>query len=324
MTQARYLVTGGAGFIGSSIAETLRKNGERVRVIDDFSTGHRHNLEGLDVELFEGDVCDLDLLKKAMTGVEVVFHQAARASVPRSVEFPLQSDRANTHGSLSVLEIARQSGVKRVVYAGSSSAYGDTPTLPKREDMTPQPLSPYAVAKLAAEHYCTVYAHLHGLETLTTRYFNVFGARQDPNGAYAAVIPKWIASALAGEALVINGDGKQTRDFCYIDNVVHANLLAATTSKKLKGEVVNISCGERITLLELADAIAAESGKDCKRVHGPPRVGDVRDSLGDISRAKDVIGYEPKVLWREGLKRTIEAHQARPQQAKAAAKGKAT
>jgi UDP-glucose 4-epimerase len=227
------------------------------------------------------------------------------------VEFPLQSDRSNVHGSLSVLEIARQSGVKRVVYAGSSSAYGDTPTLPKREDMTPQPLSPYAVAKLAAEHYCAVYALLHGLETLTTRYFNVFGARQDPNGAYAAVIPKWIAAALAGEPLVVNGDGKQTRDFCYIDNVVHANLLAATTSKTLRGEVVNISCGERISLLELADAIAAESGKDVKRTHGPPRAGDVRDSLGDISRAKEVIGYEPKVLWRDGLKRTIAALQAK-------------
>lgn len=307
-SKVRFLVTGGAGFIGSSIAETLRAQGEGVRVVDDFSTGHRHNLEGLGVELFEGDICDVDLLKRAMAGVEVVFHQAARASVPRSVEFPLQSDRANTHGTLTVLEVARQSGVRRVIYAGSSSAYGDTPTLPKREDMTPTPLSPYAVAKLAGEHYATVYAYLHGLETLTTRYFNVFGPRQDPNGAYAAVIPKWIASALAGEPLLVNGDGGQTRDFCFIDNVVGANLLAATTSRELKGEVVNISCAERISLLELADAIAAECGKECKRVHGPPRAGDVRDSLGDITRAREVIGYEPKVLWRDGLKRTIAAH----------------
>ena len=310
-SRVRYLVTGGAGFIGSSIAEALRAQGERCRIVDDFSTGHRHNLENLDAELFEGDVCDAALLEKAMAGVEVVFHEAARASVPRSVEFPLQSDRANTHGTLTVLETARRCGVKRVVYAGSSSAYGDTPTLPKREDMTPKPLSPYAVAKLAGEHYVSVYAHLHGLETLTTRYFNVFGPRQDPNGAYAAVIPKWIHAALAGEALVVNGDGGQTRDFCFIDNVVHANLLGATTARKLAGEVVNVSCGERISLLQLADAIAEESGKPVQRTFGPERAGDVRDSLGDISRARALLGYEPKVLWRDGLRRTIAALQAR-------------
>jgi UDP-glucose 4-epimerase len=306
-TRPRFLVTGGSGFIGSNIAAALLGRGERVRVVDDFSTGRRQNLVGLDVELIEGSILDPQVMKRAAEGVEVIFHQAALASVPRSVERPLESDRANTHGTLCVLEAARANGVRRVIYAGSSSVYGDAPTLPKREDMTPNPLSPYAVAKLAGEHYVSVYGRIHGLETLTIRYFNVFGPRQDPNGAYAAVIPRWCIAALKNEGIQINGDGGQTRDFSYIDNNVHANLLAATTDKKLSGQVVNVSCGERISLLELADAIAQEVGHPVPRVHGPARTGDVRDSLADITAAGELLGYTPQVRWREGLGRTVAA-----------------
>ncbi|MEO7092887.1 MAG: NAD-dependent epimerase/dehydratase family protein, partial [Polyangiales bacterium] len=275
----RYLVTGGGGFIGSSIAEALLARGDRVRVLDDFSTGRRSNLEKLDVELVEGDLCDADTLARAMKGIEVVFHEAARASVPRSIAHPLAANMVNAHGTLMVLEAARAAGVRRVIYAGTSSAYGDTPTLPKREDMTPMPLSPYAVSKLAGEQYVAVYSRLHGLDGLTTRYFNVFGPRQDPNGAYAAVIPRWIASALAGEPLQVHGDGAQTRDFSYIDNVVHANLLAADCPKPLGGAVVNIACNDRISLLQLAESISAEVGRKVQLVHGPSRPGDVKDSL---------------------------------------------
>ncbi len=303
---AKYLVTGGAGFIGSNIAEALCRAGERVRVVDNFATGHRANLEGLDVELFEGSITDGELMARAAAGVEVIFHEAALPSVPRSIERPLDSDHVNVHGTLTVLEAARHAGVRRVLYAGSSSAYGDTPTLPKREDMTPRPLSPYAVAKHTGELYLTVYARLHGIETLSFRYFNVFGRRQDPNGAYAAVIPRWITAALRGEPITINGDGGQTRDFCHIENVVSGNLLAANTSAKLAGEVVNISCAERISLLQLADAIEEMVGKKVERRHGPPRGGDVRDSLADITRIRGLIGYEPLVRWREGLERTVE------------------
>lgn len=301
----RYLVTGGAGFIGSNITEALCRAGERVRVIDNFATGHRANLEGLDVELFEGSITDVELVARAVAGVEVIFHEAALPSVPRSIQRPLDSDHVNVHGTLTVLEAARSAGVRRVLYAGSSSAYGDTPTLPKREDMTPRPLSPYAVAKHTGELYLAVYARLHGLETLSFRYFNVFGRRQDPNGAYAAVIPRWITAALRGEPIVINGDGSQTRDFSHIDNVVRGNLLAANTDAKLTGEVVNISCGERISLLELADAIEQLVGKRVERQHGPPRPGDVRDSLADISRVHALLGYEPVVRWRQGLEQTV-------------------
>ncbi len=303
---ARYLVTGGAGFIGSNIAEALCRAGERVRVIDDFATGHRSNLEGLDVELIEGSITNGELMARAASGVEVIFHEAALPSVPRSIERPLDSDHVNVHGTLTVLEAARHAGVRRVLYAGSSSAYGDTPTLPKREDMTPRPLSPYAVAKHTGELYLAVYARLHGLETLSFRYFNVFGRRQDPNGAYAAVIPRWITAAIRGEPITINGDGGQTRDFCHIENVVSGNLLAANTSAKLAGEVVNISCGERISLLQLADAIEEIVGKKIERRHGPPRSGDVRDSLADITRIRALLEYQPLVRWREGLERTVK------------------
>ncbi len=303
---ARYLVTGGAGFIGSSIAAALVAAGERVRVVDNFATGHRHNLEGLDVELFEGSITDGELMARAAAGVEVIFHEAALPSVPRSIQHPLDSDRVNVHGTLTVLEAARHAGVRRVLYAGSSSAYGDTPTLPKREEMTPRPLSPYAVAKHTGELYLSVYARLHGLETLSFRYFNVFGPRQDPKGAYAAVIPRWIVAGLQGQEITINGDGGQTRDFCFIDNVVHGNLLAASTTRRLAGEVVNISCAERISLLQLADAMGELIGRRIERRHGPAREGDVRDSLADITKIGEILGYQPKVRWREGLATTVD------------------
>jgi UDP-glucose 4-epimerase len=307
MSKARYLVTGGGGFIGSHIAEGLLARGEKVRVIDDFSTGRRQNLRGLDVELVEGSITDPEALARAVAGVEVIFHEAALPSVPRSIQKPLESDRVNVHGTLMLLEAARSAGVRRLMFAGSSSAYGDTQVSPKHEGLPNNPLSPYAVTKVAGEHYLRVYAQLHGLETLTIRYFNVFGPRQDPAGAYAAVIPLWIEAALTGKPLTINGDGLQTRDFGYIENVVHANLLAATTSTKLQGEIVNVSCGESISLVQLADAIAEEVGGDVKRIHGPARAGDVRDSLADISRAHALLGYEPQVRWREGLARTVAA-----------------
>jgi UDP-glucose 4-epimerase len=310
MSNPRFLVTGGGGFIGSHIAEALLARGEKVRVLDNFATGRRSNLLGLDVELIEGSVTDEAALARAVAGVEVVFHEAALPSVPRSIEAPLDSDRVNVHGTLMVLEAARKAGVRRLMFAGSSSAYGNTTVSPKREDLPNNPLSPYAVAKVAGEHYLKDYAQLHGLETLTIRYFNVFGPRQDPNGAYAAVIPRWIEAALDKKPIHIHGDGGQTRDFGYIQNVVHANLLAATTSRKLSGEIVNVSCGESVSLLQLADAIAEEVGGNVERVHGPSRAGDVRDSLADISRARELIGYEPQVFWREGLKRTVASLRA--------------
>ncbi len=310
MSSPRFLVTGGGGFIGSHIAEALLARGEKVRVLDDFSTGRRQNLRRLDVELIEGSVTDELALARAMKGVEVVFHEAALPSVPRSIERPLDSDSVNVHGTLMVLEAARAAGVRRLMFAGSSSAYGNTQVSPKHEALPTVPLSPYAVAKVASEHYVRIYAELHGLETLTLRYFNVFGPRQDPNGAYAAVIPRWIEAALTGRPLTIHGDGLQTRDFGYVANVVHANLLAATTPRKLSGEIVNVSCGESVSLLELADAIAEEAGGNVERVHGPARAGDVRDSLADIRRAHELLGYEPQVHWREGLRRTVEALRA--------------
>jgi UDP-glucose 4-epimerase len=307
----RYLVTGGGGFVGSNITEALLATGERVRVLDDFSTGRRSNLEGLDVELVEGSITDREVVAGAMRGIEVVFHEAALPSVPRSVERPRETDRVNVAGTLEILEAAKGAGVRRVLFAGSSSAYGDTDVLPKREDLPTRPRSPYAVSKVAGELYLAAYAALHGLETLSFRYFNVFGPRQDPNGAYAAVIPRWIAAALSGAPITIHGDGRQTRDFCHVDNVVRGNLLAATTARRLAGEVVNISCGEQTSLLELVDAIGllanGPGGRPLERVHGPPRAGDVRDSLADITKIRELLGYEPIVRFREGLSRTFEA-----------------
>ncbi|MBX3197166.1 MAG: SDR family oxidoreductase [Labilithrix sp.] len=307
-----YLVTGGAGFIGSSIAEKLLASGERVRILDDFSTGRRSNVEGLkgEVEIVEGSIVDAALVERAMKGVEVVFHEAAIPSVARSVDEPQVSMLANVQGTTVVLDAARHAKVRRLVFAASSSAYGDTPTLPKVETMTPAPLSPYAISKLTGEQLLTVFSSLYGIETLSLRYFNVFGPRQDPNSQYAAVIPNFIKAAMAKTRPTVFGDGEQTRDFCFIDNTVNANLLAAGTKNKLTGQVVNIACGERISLNTLLEHISAESGHKLDAIYEPTRAGDVRDSLASIDAARDLIGYEPTVDVRSGLKKTYAAFKA--------------
>jgi nucleoside-diphosphate-sugar epimerase len=306
---AWHLVTGGAGFIGSSIAEALLAKGEGVRVLDDFSSGRRENLENLSgrIELIEGSILDAETVARAARGVDVVFHEAAIPSVVRSVENPRPSMEVGVQGTTVVLDVARHAGVRRVVFAASSAAYGDTPTLPKVETMEPRPLSPYAVSKLTAEHLMRVFANLYGLETLSLRYFNVFGPRQDPKSEYAAVIPKFVTAALRGERPQVFGDGEHTRDFCYIDNAVSANLLAASTARKLRGEVVNVACGERTSLNRLLSLIGELVGKSVEPHYGPARAGDVRDSLADIRVARELLGYEPRVDVREGLQRTIQA-----------------
>ncbi len=309
---ATFLVTGGAGFIGSSIAETLLAKGERVRILDDFSTGRRSNVEALkgNLELIEGTIVDPQTVAKAMAGVEVVFHEAAIPSVVRSVENPQASMLANVQGTTVVLDAARNAKVRRLVFAASSSAYGDTPTLPKVETMTPAPLSPYAISKLTGEHLLKVFSKLYGIETLSLRYFNVFGPRQDPTSHYAAVIPNFITAALKRTRPTVFGDGEQTRDFCFIENTVDANLLAASTSNKLSGEAVNIACGDRISLNQLLSHISEESGFRLDPQYVAPRAGDVRDSLASIDAARALIGYEPKVRAREGLRRTFAAFKA--------------
>lgn len=306
---ALYLVTGGAGFIGSSIAEALLAKGERVRILDDFSTGRRSNLETLkgSIEVIEGTIVDPATVKKAMEGVEVVFHEAALASVARSVENPPLSMLANVQGTTVVLDAARHAKVRRLVFAASSSAYGDTPTLPKIETMTPAPLSPYAISKLTCEYLLANFSALYGIETLNLRYFNVFGPRQDPNSQYAAVIPNFIKAALNKTRPVIFGDGEQTRDFCFIENTVEANLLGASTPNKLTGQVINIACGERISLNQLLKHIGEEAGTTIEPIYEPGRQGDVRDSLASIEAAKKLIGYEPKVKAREGIAKTFAA-----------------
>lgn len=306
---AIHLVTGGAGFIGSSIAERLLQSGETVRVIDDFSTGRAQNLASMRgrIEVVTGSICDAAVVAEAMGGVEIVFHQAAIPSVARSVKNPAPSMMANVQGTTVVLEEARHAGVRRLIFASSSSAYGDTPTLPKVETMPAHPLSPYAVSKLTGELLLRVSAELHGLETLSLRYFNVFGPRQDPKSQYAAVIPAFVAAALAGRRPFVFGDGEQTRDFCYVDNVVDANMLAAAAPKRLTGEVLNVACAERTSLNDLLRMIEDETGTRLTPEHGSPRAGDVRDSLADIGAARSLLGYEPKVRIREGLRRTIDA-----------------
>lgn len=303
---ALYLVTGGAGFIGSNIVEELVARGERVRVLDNFSTGRRDNLAPfLDrIELVVGDLSDLATARRAMEGVEYVLHQAALPSVQRSVDDPLASHAANVTGTLNVLVAAREAGVRRVVYAASSSSYGDTPTLPKREDMLPQPKSPYAVSKLAGEHYCRAFTEVYGLETVALRYFNVFGPRQNHASQYAAVVPLFITAMLRGESPVIYGDGLQSRDFTYVANVVQANLLAAT-APGAAGRVFNVACGTRYTLLDLVAALNDILGARIAPVHAAPRPGDVRHSLADISAAQETLGYRVEVDFLEGLRRTV-------------------
>lgn len=304
----RYLVTGGAGFIGSNLVERLLQNGEQVRVIDNLATGKIENLEPfLDkIEFVQGDLRYLNSVMEAMKDVDYVLHQAALPSVPRSIETPLESNDVNTNGTLHILYAAKESGVKRVVYAASSSAYGESPTLPKTETMQTSPLSPYAVNKLAGEYNCKAFYNVYGLETVAIRYFNIYGPRQDPNSYYSAVIPRFIKALLTGKKPVIFGDGEQSRDFTYIENVLSANLLACKAPKKACGKVMNIACGERITLNKLASELKKLLNVDIDPIHGKPRPGDIKDSLADVSLAKELIGYEPKVLVEEGLKRTVE------------------
>jgi len=308
-----FLVTGGAGFIGSTLAEALLAAGETVHILDDFSSGRRQNVESLrgKLDVIEGSITDEAAVRRAMEGVEVVFHEAAIPSVPRSIESPQASMFANVQGTTVVLDVARQVGVRRLIYAASSSAYGDTPTLPKIETMPTMPKSPYAISKLVGEQMLSVWASLYGLETLSLRYFNVFGPRQDPKSQYAAVIPNFVTAALGATKPIVFGDGEQTRDFCYVENVVRANMLAATTPNKLTGQVVNIACGERISLNQLLAMIAEETGTKLEAEYRPSRRGDVRDSLAAIDAARELIGYEPTVRVREGLRRTIAAFRAR-------------
>jgi nucleoside-diphosphate-sugar epimerase len=303
-----YLVTGGAGFIGSHIAAALAASGARVRVIDDLSTGYAENLEeiGGRVEFVRGSLLDAEALRRALDGVEVVFHEAAIPSVPRSVEDPAETHRACAEATFALLLAARAAGVRRLVYAASSSCYGDQPTLPKVEDMRPDPLSPYAAAKLVGEYYCQVWARTYGFETVSLRYFNVFGPRQDPGSQYSGVISRFIDALMSGRAPVIYGDGEQSRDFTYVSNVVDANLLAAETARGV-GEVVNVANGERTTLNGLLGTLKRVTGKtDVEAEYREPRVGDVRHSLADITRARELLGYEPKVGLEEGLRETIE------------------
>jgi nucleoside-diphosphate-sugar epimerase len=309
---ATYLVTGGAGFIGSSLAERLLQQGETVRILDDFSSGKRANVESLRgrLELIEGSVADAETVARCVRGVDVVFHEAAIPSVSRSLEDPGRTMLANVQGTTVLLEAARRADVRRLIFAASSSAYGDTPVLPKVETMAPQPLSPYAVSKATGEQLLRVFASLYPIETLSLRYFNVFGPRQDPTSHYAAVVPKFITAALRKEPATIYGDGEQTRDFCFIDNVVSANLLAAGTRKKLAGEVVNIACGEHVSLNRLWAMVGQATGFAARPRYEPRRPGDVRDSLADIRAAAELIGYEPNVKLAEGLARTVPALRA--------------
>jgi UDP-glucose 4-epimerase len=303
---ALYLVTGGAGFIGSHLAEELLRRGEQVRVLDNFSTGKRGNLTGLGYpfELIEGDLRSYHTVLQAVQGVDCVFHQGALPSVPRSINDPITTDQVNAGGTLNLLDAARGAGVRRLVYASSSSVYGANPQVPKREDMTPQPISPYAVSKLSGEHYCQVFARTYGLETVCLRYFNVFGPRQDPQSAYSAFIPKFAAGLLRGQELTIDGDGTQSRDFTFVRNVVEANLLAAL-APGVSGEVFNVACGASLSVNEVAAHLAQLCGLPGRLVHGPARAGDVPHSLADISRARTRLGYEPQVGVREGLSQVV-------------------
>jgi nucleoside-diphosphate-sugar epimerase len=307
---AIYLVTGGAGFIGSHLTEELERRGERVRVADSLITGHRRNLAHLrTIEFVEGDLADLDAARTAVDGVDYVLHQAAIPSVPRSVTDPITSNRANIDATLNVLVAARDAGVRRVVYAGSSSAYGDMPTLPKREDMPTDPLSPYALQKLVGEQYLRLFTRLYGLETVTIRYFNVFGPRQDPSSAYSGVISLFATRMLEGRAPTIQGDGGQTRDFTYVANVVDG-VLRACTAPRASGEVINVAVGGRISINELCARMASVLGSTVQPEYTPPRAGDVRDSQADITRAREILGYEPIVSFEEGLRRTLEWYKA--------------
>ena len=305
----KYLVTGGAGFIGSHLVEHLLGEAHEVVILDDFSTGRRENLipfEG-EVEVVEGSVTDPRACARACVGVDYVLHQAALGSVPRSVDDPVRTHEVNATGTLNVLVAARDAKAKRVVYAASSSAYGNTAELPKHEGMIPRPLSPYAVSKLCGEDYCRAFWATYGLPTVTLRYFNVYGPRQDPQSQYAAVIPRFITAAAEERAPTIFGDGEQTRDFTYIANVVHANMLACDAPESAFGEPFNVGCGERISVNELWARIRAEVGASVTAEHGPPRPGDVRDSLASLDKIRGHLGYRPRELLAQGLPHTVRA-----------------
>jgi UDP-glucose 4-epimerase len=309
VTKARLaLVTGGAGFIGSHLADALLAAGWAVRVLDDFSSGREENLRHLQdrIEVVRGDFAEPDVVARSVRDVEVVFHQGAVPSVPRSVAEPVRTNRANVVGTLGVLEAARQAGVRRVVYAASSSAYGDTEVLPKVESMPPNPRSPYALQKYAGEVYCRLYHELYGLETVALRYFNVFGPRQDPKSEYAAVVPRFATACLRREPAQIHGDGEQSRDFTFVADTVRANLLAAE-AKDAPGHVINVAGGRRISLNELYATLQRITGSTVPATHGPPRAGDVKHSLADLSRARTLLGFEPRVSLEDGLRRTLES-----------------
>jgi len=309
---ASYLVTGAAGFIGRSIAAALLQRGETVRGIDNFITGKRANLAGLEaMEFIEGDLRDAEACRRACAGVEIVFHEAALASVPRSVADPVSTNECCVTATLNLLVAAREAGVRRLVYAGSSSAYGDTPVLPKHEEMVPNPISPYAVAKLAGEHYMRAFARVYGLQTVVLRYFNVFGPYQDPTSHYSGVLAIFCRKMLAGEQPTIYGDGEQSRDFTYIDNVVRGNLLAAAApAEKISGRMMNLATGSRTTLNQTFAILRELTGYSGEPAYAADRAGDIRDSLADIRLARELLGYEPAVDFREGLRRTVEWYRA--------------
>ncbi len=306
MASETYLVTGGAGFIGSHLVEHLVRRGAAVRVVDNFVTGSRENLLGLsNVEVIEGDLADPEIARQAVVGVDYILHQAAIPSVPRSVADPWVSHRANVDATLHLLLAAREAGVRRVIYAASSSAYGDAPTLPKVETMQPVPRSPYALQKLVGEEYSRLFTQLYGLETVSIRYFNVFGPRQDPNSQYSGVIARFITALLQGNSPVVYGDGKQTRDFTYIDNVVMA-VLAACTAPRASGEVINVATGDRVSLNQLFQKLCAIINVEIQPIYESSRPGDVRDSLADCTKAKERLGYQPFVNFEDGLRLTVE------------------
>lgn len=303
----KVLVTGGAGFIGSNLVERLLKDGKHVRVLDSFITGKRENIKSFekDIELFEGDIRDLNCVQKSIEGCALVFHQAALRSVPKSVDDPTLTNEINVHGTLNVLMASCEEDVQRVIYASSSSVYGDTSVFPESEDLTPDPASPYAVAKLAGEHYCRVFSSLHGLHTVSLRYFNVFGPRQDPESKYSAVVPKFIQQAIKDMPYEIHSDGMQSRDFTYVSNVVDANI-AASQADGIAGGYFNVACGKTTSIKQIADTVSAILNKPARYNHTPKRAGDVRVTHADVSKAKKMMNYEAKISLEEGLKITVD------------------